>query len=365
MNNGKIRVGIIGTGGWARYGHIPALQALDNFEVAALAGRNKDKVENYANQFDIGKAYGTPEALLADPDIDLVVVLAPTPEHGRLARAVIEAGKDVYSEWPLSTSTAESEHVMRMARERGVRHIVGLQRRFSPSSRYWHGLLKQNAIGQIRAVRMSVGVNAFGQVMPEFAKWALDAANFTELLSIYGGHFNDMLFHGVGFPQKLTAVMENQFPVTTIAETGEKVPYTSPNEVMIIGSLSDGGLFSIQLEGGQKHRTGLQIDITGTEGVLRITNARGFENENDNEIAIMRNGVKTFETLPVPAAYAYLPVSHLDASSQDVAYLYAAYARDKATGTHDATTFEDALRQHQLIDQITESSARFSAEQSL
>ncbi len=115
-----------------------------------------------------------------------------------------------------------------------------------------------------------------------------------------------MLFHGVGFPQKLTAITENQFPVTTIAEIGEKVPYTSPNEVMVIGTLTDGGLFSVQLEGGQKHRTGLQIDITGTEGVLRITNARGFENKDDNAIAIMRNGVETFEPLTVMRFYPFL-----------------------------------------------------------
>lgn len=355
----KIRVGIIGTGSWARYGHIPALQSLQDFEVVALAGRNKEKVEKYAAQFGIGHACGSPEELLANPDIDLAVVLAPTPEHGRLAKAVIAAGKDVYSEWPLSTTTAESEEILALAREKGVKHIVGLQRRFSPSSRYWHDLVRQGTVGKIRAVRMSVGVDAFGEVMPEFAKWALDAANFTEVLSIYGGHFHDMLFHGIGFPEKLMAVSVNQFPVTTIAETGEKVPYSSPNEVMVIGTLAGGGLFSVQLEGGQKHRTGLQIDITGTEGVLRITNARGFENKDDNAIAVMRNGVEAFENLPVPAEYASLPVSHLDASSQDVAYLYAAYARDKATGSNKATTFDDALRQHQLIDQITASSAQF------
>ena len=50
---------------------------------------------------------------------------------------------------------------------------------------------------------------------------------------------------------------------------------------------------------------------------------------------------------------------HLDASAQDVAYLYSAYARDKDTGTADVTSFEDALRQHRLIDQITHSAQSF------
>lgn len=74
----KIRVGIIGTGGWARYGHIPALQSLEGFEITALAVRNKQKVEKYAAQFGISQAYGSPEELLNNPDVDLVVVLAPT-----------------------------------------------------------------------------------------------------------------------------------------------------------------------------------------------------------------------------------------------------------------------------------------------
>lgn len=128
---------------------------------------------------------------------------------------------------------------------------------------------------------------------------------------------------------------------------------------MVIGTLSGGGLFSFQLECRQKHRSGLQIDITGTEGVLRITNARGFENKDDNCIAIKRNGVETFEALSLPAEYGFLPVTHLDASTQIVAYLHPAYVHDKASGSKEATTFEDAVRQHEIIVRITEWSARF------
>ena len=57
----------------------------------------------------------------------------------------------------------------------------------------------------------------------------------------------------------------------TVVETGEQIPNTNPNEVMVIGTLENGGLFSMQVEGAQKHRTGIQIDISETEGVLRVT----------------------------------------------------------------------------------------------
>jgi len=57
--------------------------------------------------------------------------------------------------------------------------------------------------------------------------------------------------------------------------------------------------------------------------------------------------------------YRSFPDSYLDASVQDVAYLYDAYARDRQNGTSDATSFSDAVRQHRLIDRILQTSAEF------
>lgn len=145
----------------------------------------------------------------------------------------------------------------------------------------------------------------------------------------------------------------------TVEKTGEQIPNTNPNEVMVIGTLKDKGLFSVHTEGGQKHRTGLQIDITGTEGSLRITNPRAFENKEDNSIEGVNGDGSSLSPLPVPAEYRSLAVDHLDASVQDVAYLYAAYARDRKNGTSEASNFRDALKQHQLINQIVQKSETF------
>jgi predicted dehydrogenase len=128
---------------------------------------------------------------------------------------------------------------------------------------------------------------------------------------------------------------------------------------MVIGTLENGGLFSIQIEGGQKYKTGLQIEISGTEGVLKITNPRGFENKEDNSVYGMNGNQTSFVQFPVPAKYRTLPVDHLDASTQDMAYLYDAFARDKKNGTTEASNFNDALKQHHFIDQIVASSKTF------
>ena len=359
MSSDKIRVGIIGAGGWAKYGHIPALQALNEFEIVAVSNRKKETAEQTAKQFGIKYAFGDEQSLINHPEVDLVAVVAPAPEHARLVKQVIAAGKDVYSEWPLSTNTKDSEELLALAESKGVRHIVGLQRRMGPSARYTRELVKQGYVGKIRGVHMTVNVDAFPDTMPGKYEWAFYAENFSHVLSVYAAHFGDMLFRSVGFPKKLTAVMETQFPFFTIAETGEKVPNTNPNEVVVIGTLEDGGLFSIQIEGGQKHRTGLHIDITGTEGVLRITNPRAFENKDDNAIQGMNGNAESFSPLLIPGEYETLAESGLDVSAQDLAYLYEAYASDKTNGTSQASNFKDAVRQHHLIDEISKTSAAF------
>jgi len=352
MSSDKIRVGIVGTGGWAKYGHIPALQLLDEFEIVAIASRKQETADQTARNFNIPQAFGDEQALINHPDIDLVVILTPALDHARLARIVIAAGKDVYSEWPLSTTTAESEELLALAKAKGVRHIVGLQRRFGPSARYMRDLVKQGYVGKMRSARMTVSVDAFPATMPGIYSWSFDVANFANTVSVYAGHFGDLLFNAVGFPKELTGIVKNQFPVITIPETGEKVATTRPDAAMAIGTLENGALFSIQIEGAQRHRTGLLIDITGTEGILRITNPRAFENKDDNTIEGVNGDGTSLSPLPVPAEYRPLANSGLDVSQQDVAYLYKAYAQDRKHGTSEASNFKDAVLAHRVIDQM-------------
>lgn len=359
MSRNQIGVGIIGAGGWAKHGHIPAIRQLDQFRIVAVSSRRQKTADALAAELDVPHGYGDYQDLIADSDVDLVVIPTPGPEHAYLVRAAIASGKDVYSEWPLTTSTAESPELLKLAEERGIRHVVGLQRRFAPSADYAHDLIDQGYVGTIRGVSMSVGVDAFAPSMAERYRWTIDEANFTNVLSIYAGHFFDLLFHLVGRPGKFTAITQNQFPATAIVETGEQVPNTSADEIVVIGALQPTGLFTIQIEGAQTHKTGLQIDITGTDGVLRITNPRAFQNKHDNTLEGMRDGATTFTPLPVPDEYAPLGSPDLDVSSLDTAYLYAAYARDRATGTSDASNFHDAVELHQMIDRVIATSHAF------
>ena len=77
----KIRVGLVGVGNWARYGHIPALKLLPEYDIVAVSSRSLEKAEEIGRTFDIPRRYGDMQQLIDDAEVDLVAVLSPAPEH--------------------------------------------------------------------------------------------------------------------------------------------------------------------------------------------------------------------------------------------------------------------------------------------
>jgi hypothetical protein len=108
--------------------------------------------------------------------------------------------------------------------------------------------------------------------------------------------------------------------------------------VVVIGTFANGAVFSIQIEGGKRNNSGLQVDITGVEGDLKISNELSFQNPDDNKVEGSQGDGETLRVLPIPGTYQGLPASALDASVLGLAHLYAAYANDRENGTHDAPT---------------------------
>lgn len=350
--SGSIRVGIVGVGNWARYGHIPALRLLPDYEIVAVSSRRMDTARQIAASFGIENAFDDWRDLIMHPEVDLVVVLPPAPQHAQVVKAAIAAHKDVYCEWPLTTTTAESMELLSLAENAGIRHVVGLQRRLGPSALYLRELLAAGYVGQVRSVRMHVSMEYFHRDRSPSLDWTIDPANFSHVLSIYGGHFLDMLFHIIGFPKTISALVATQFRTLTLSESGQEFPNRTPDEVVAIGQLSDDSVFTIQIEGGKRNNAGLQIDITGVDGDLKVFNARSFGNFEDNTIEGGQGSQGFLQVLPIPSQYHLLPPSSLDVSVQDLASLYAAHSRDRKTGPRKAPSFRDAVVMHRLIDLI-------------
>ena len=352
----RIRIGLVGVGNWARYGHVPALKLLPEYDLVAVSSRSLEKAKEIGKTYDIPRCYGDIQHLIDDAEVDLVAVLSPAPEHASTVRAVILAGKAVYCEWPLTTNTKDSKELLQLAEKRGVRHLVGLQRTVGSSSLHLHELLSEGYVGQLRSVRMHVSMAGFGPVRSASLDWTIPAKNFSHVLSIYGGHFMDMLFHAVGQPATITSLVRTQFPKLT-SSTGESFPNETPDGVMVMGTLQNGAMFQIQLEGGKRNQTGLQIDLTGTDGDLQVTNEKAFVTKHNDLIRGAQGDEQAWRELPTPNNFSLLPPTELDASVQDLAHLYAAFARDRAHGGKTGRDFSDAVAMHTMIDVINHASS--------
>ena len=202
-------------------------------------------------------------------------------------------------------------------------------------------------------------MNYFQALRSQALAWTVPPENFSSVVAIYAGHFLDMLFQAVGRPTSLSALMVNQFPIVTIRETGESVATTAPDQLVLAASLGGRAVLSVHIEGGKRNGSGVQIDITGDAGDLRITNRSAFGGVGDDYVVEGAHGDDLpLAVLPVPGPGHGLPVSDLPSAVLELAHLYVAFARDLAAGTRTAPTFDDALWLHGLFDRFDASSSQ-------
>lgn len=348
-----IRVGIVGLGNWAQHGHLRVLKLLPAYELTAIHSRREKDARAAAAEYDIPHVVDSLDALVHHPEVDLVAVLNTAPQHADTVRAAIAAGKDVYCEWPLTPSIETSKELSRLAKAAGVRTVVGLQRRLAPHNRYLGDLLTQGFVGKVRSVRMHVSTNSFQANRPSALAWTAPPQNFSNAIAIYAGHFLDMLFTATGWPNTSTGVAVNQFKEITITDTGEKIPTTNPDQLVVAGTLGD-AVVSIHVEPGKRNGAGVQIDISGDEGDLRIVNTSAFGGVGDDyRVFGARGNAQPLVEMPVPPSYDRIPGSELPSAVLELAELYAAYAHDVATGSGLAPTFEDAIVLHRFLNHVT------------
>ncbi|MFJ3484395.1 Gfo/Idh/MocA family protein [Pseudomonas sp. NPDC090202] len=346
-----IRVGLVGIGNWALHGHVRVLDLLPQYRLSAIFSQRQQSAQAAAEQFGIPHVLSSLDELVNHPEVDLVVVLTTAPQHEEAVRAAIAAKKNVYCEWPLTTRTEISEELSGLAQQAGVRNIVGLQRRHAPHNRYLQDLLQQGYVGKVRSVRIHVSMNYFQALRPNALRWTVPVENFSSVIAIYAGHFLDMLFTATGWPVNVSGLVVNQFDTVTIQETNERFSTTAPDQMVLAGQLENGALVSVHIEGGKRNGSGVQIEITGHEGDLRITNTSPFGAEGDDYVIEGAHGDNLpLQVLPVPDSYFRLPPSDLPSAVLELAELYHVYAQDLAEGTHAAATFEDAVRMHKLLD---------------
>ncbi|MCH7707270.1 MAG: Gfo/Idh/MocA family oxidoreductase [Myxococcales bacterium] len=117
----KVRWGVIGVAKIATEKVIPAMQGGELSEVTAIASRDQAKADAAAAKLGLPKAYGSYDALLADPDIDAIYNPLPNHLHREWTVAAAEHGKHVLCEKPIGISSAEAEELIAVRDHTGVK----------------------------------------------------------------------------------------------------------------------------------------------------------------------------------------------------------------------------------------------------
>ncbi|GAA5039010.1 Gfo/Idh/MocA family oxidoreductase [Thermocatellispora tengchongensis] len=344
-----------GAGGWAEVSHLPALRRMPEFEVTAVATTRRESAERAAAAYGARHAFAGAEAMAAHPEVDLVVVSVKAPEHAKVIRAALDAGKHVLSEWPLGAGTAEAEELAAAAARAGVLNAVVLQGHHLPGARYMADLSAEGRIGRIESLALvASGAPLGGGRIPESLEWSTDPAAGNSVLTVMAGHAVATLERLAGPFAELSARLPRHHDRVAVGETGRSVPNGVAGQVLVHGLLAGGASASVIVYGGNGPAPDpFHLRIVGERGTLTAAPAQPGMYLNWADWSIDLSG----EPLPVPGSYRTAPADLPPGPAASVAAVYAEIAQAVAEGRPARPDFATAARYHRLLTAIEESAA--------
>jgi predicted dehydrogenase len=177
----RINLGAIGTGRISRVHDMPGVWKFDQARIVAVCDLDKKRMEDaktLVNGYYSGKTgtaydgvtgYTDYRELLANNDIDAVVVSTPDHWHALIGIAAVEAGKDVYLQKPASLTIAEGRALSNAVHRTGRILQLGSQQRSTPQFRYAAELIRNGRIGELKTVEIGLPGDPSGDEEPEMS----------------------------------------------------------------------------------------------------------------------------------------------------------------------------------------------------
>jgi predicted dehydrogenase len=244
-----VRWGIVSTAHINRL-VIPGAKASDKVELAAVASRTQERADAYARKWEIPRAYGSYEALLADPEIEAVYISLPNTLHCEWSIKALEAGKHVLCEKPLSRHPGEVEAAFAAAQQAGLQLMEAFMYRHNPQTKRLTELVAGGAIGELRLVR---SVFSYGLYDPE---------NIRLRSEVGGGALMDVGCYNVSGSRLLAGEPERVWGEAWYGPTGTDWVFTGtmrfPGDVI---ATFDCGTAMVERD---------ELEAIGTEGALFV-----------------------------------------------------------------------------------------------
>jgi predicted dehydrogenase len=227
----EIRWGIVGPGRIADK-VVQDFPVVDGARPVAVASRSLDRARAFADRHGLDRAYGSYAEILADPDIDVLYLATPHPQHHALALGALRAGKALLVEKAFTATTAGAAEVVDLARETGIFVMEAMWTRFQPAVVALRDLVADGAIGEVRSVQADLGVAREYDPADRLFDLALGGGALLDL-GVYVVNFAQML---LGTPERLVAA-GSLFPSGADAEATLLLDYGDGRAATLTTSL--------------------------------------------------------------------------------------------------------------------------------
>ncbi|OZB94975.1 Gfo/Idh/MocA family protein [Paenibacillus sp. XY044] len=253
----KLKWGVLGCAGIAKRSVIPGVQQSELNEVAAIASRNEEKAKQTAADLNIPVAYGSYEALLEDPSIDVVYIPLPNHLHKEWTIRAAEAGKHILCEKPLALTESEAAEMAEAAAKAGVYLSEAFMYRYHPRYEKIKQIIDSGQIGDIRGIRSAFTFNNAG-----------DKTNVRYRKDWGGGSIYD-----VGcYPINAARLLLGKEPIAVTVNA-----FFSPDhddvDMMASGLIEFEGSVALTFDCAMWAASRNPLEILGTDGIIEVPSA--------------------------------------------------------------------------------------------
>jgi predicted dehydrogenase len=304
--SGRVRVGVLGAGTWARAAHLPGFARDARCELVAIADVLPEVARESADRFAIPHVYTDYRALLARDDLDLVDVCTPSHTHFELSMAALESGRHVLCEKPVAFDFRQTREAAAVARARGLKTKLGFTFRYAPSIRYMRQLVEDGFTGTPfifngyeQNSQWLDPQNPLRQVDPNADPDVLHVSS----LEGYGAPVIDISHLMVGADlTQVVGTMRNFIPHRMVRQTGRMQRMNIDDGDIYMGEFANGALCSIQTSYVTVgNYPGIEVRLYGSEGavIVRLVEEEGI----CERIWLATKDQVEFRRVEVPAAF--------------------------------------------------------------
>ncbi|MDO5799460.1 MAG: Gfo/Idh/MocA family oxidoreductase [Eubacteriales bacterium] len=151
-----LKMAIMGAGAIANK-MAATITKMNDVEAYAIAARDKDRAEKFAEEYGFTKFYGSYEEMLKDPEVELVYIATPHSHHYKCAKMCLEAGKHVLCEKAFTVNAEQAEEILRLAEEKKLLLTEAIWTRYMPSRNMINKLIEDGVIGEVTSLTANLG----------------------------------------------------------------------------------------------------------------------------------------------------------------------------------------------------------------